>query len=75
MKFSLIICTYMRPKPLLDLLESVRLQTLYPDEILIVDGSKNVETQVALNQHSFAKLKYFLVEDANRGLTKQRNYG
>ena len=75
MKFSLIICTYMRPKPLFDLLESVRLQTLYPDEILIVDGSKNVETQVALNQHSFAKLKYFLVEDANRGLTKQRNYG
>jgi len=75
MKFSLIICTYMRPKPLLDLLESVRLQTLYPDEILVVDGSKNLETQVALNQHSFPKLQYFLVDDATRGLTKQRNFG
>ena len=45
MKFTLIICTYMRPKPLQTLLQSVNTQTLYPDEILIVDGSRNEETK------------------------------
>ena len=38
MKFSLIICTYQRPKPLLQLLQSVQEQTLYPDEILIIEA-------------------------------------
>jgi len=75
MKISLIICTYMRPKPLLDLLESVRLQTMYPNEILIVDGSTNDDTQTILEQNSFNGLHYFKVDDANRGLTKQRNFG
>ncbi len=75
MKFSLIICTYMRPKPLLDLLESVRLQTVYPDEIVIVDGSKNNHTQAILEKNPFSKLFYFKVEDRDRGLTKQRNFG
>lgn len=75
MKFSLIICTYMRPQPLLKLLQSVRGQTLYPDEILIVDGSINNETEIALLQNQFKNLKYFLVDNEDRGLTKQRNFG
>jgi GT2 family glycosyltransferase len=75
MKFSLIICTYMRPKPLRDLLESVQRQTLYPDEILIADGSRNDATMQMLNSHPFEKLQYFKVPDADRGLTRQRNYG
>ena len=75
MKFSLIICTYMRPKPLFNLLESVHLQALYPDEILIIDGSKNEETQELLQQHRYKSLQYFKVNDADRGLTRQRNYG
>nr|WP_199000978.1 glycosyltransferase family 2 protein [Flavobacterium sp. ASV13] len=75
MKFSLIICTYMRPKPLLELLQSVKIQTLYPDEILIIDGSLNNESEIILSQNSFENLKYFLVDDQNRGLTKQRNFG
>ncbi|HEY0091761.1 MAG TPA: glycosyltransferase, partial [Flavobacterium sp.] len=53
MKFSLIICTYMRRDPLMVLLESVRTQTLYPDEILIIDGSKNTQTQDALGKNAF----------------------
>src|SRR6218665_1312381 len=61
MKFTLIVCTYMRPNPLLNLLNSVKLQTLYPDEILIIDGSTNNATEQMPNE--------------NRGLTKQRNYG
>jgi GT2 family glycosyltransferase len=65
----------MRPLPLLKLLQSVQRQTLYPDEILIIDGSTNDETTIALKQAHFNKLKYFLVPKESRGLTKQRNYG
>ena len=75
MKFSLIICTYMRPKPLLQLLQSVQEQSHYPDEILIIDGSINKETQQILTHNSFQNLNYFLVSKEQRGLTKQRNYG
>lgn len=75
MNFTLIICTYMRPKPLLQLLQSVQRQTLYPNEILIVDGSVNEETKIILQENSFDNLNYFLVSAVERGLTKQRNFG
>ncbi len=75
MAFSLIICTYMRPKTLLELLESISEQKLYPDEILIIDGSTNDETKVILEQYVFQNLKYFRVDKIDRGLTKQRNFG
>ena len=51
MNFTLIICTYLRPKPLLDLLQSVKVQTLYPNEILIIDGSTDNETKNSLEQN------------------------
>lgn len=75
MKFSLVICTYMRSQSLLKLLESVQHQKSYPNEILIIDGSLNKETEIVLNNNQFKNLKYFLVSDENRGLTKQRNFG
>ena len=75
MKFTLIICTYMRPKAILQLLQSVERQTIYPNEIIIVDGSLNQETATVLNQNSFKNLHYHLVMPEHRGLTKQRNYG
>jgi GT2 family glycosyltransferase len=75
MKFSLIICTYMRPKSVLQLLQSVQEQTLYPDEILIVDGSTTTETELVLKENKFPKLHYFSVPPEHRGLTRQRNYG
>lgn len=75
MKFSLIICTYMRPKPLLQLLQSVQNQTVYPNEILIIDGSLNNETEVVLKENLFENLSYFLVSSQDRGLTRQRNFG
>jgi len=75
MKFSLIICTYKRPEPLLELLQSVNNQCLYPDEILIIDGSFDNKTEIILNENQFKNLKYFFVDDQNRGLTKQRNFG
>ncbi len=75
MKCSLIICTYMRPQSLLQLLQSVQRQTLYPTEILIVDGSTNCDTEQLLQENQFNNMRYFLVSDSFRGLTKQRNYG
>ncbi len=75
MNFSLIICTYKRPKALLTLLESVELQSLYPNEIIIVDGSPDEATSEMLHQNHFDHLVYFKVNPEDRGLTKQRNYG
>jgi GT2 family glycosyltransferase len=65
----------MRPKPLLDLLKSVKEQTIYPDQIVIVDGSVNNSTQQIIQQNLFKNLDYYLVEPQYRGLTKQRNFG
>jgi len=65
----------MRPIPVLQLLQSVQEQTLYPDQILIVDGSVNDQTQRALKNVFFQNLKYYLVPNEHRGLTKQRNFG
>ncbi|MGJ8684507.1 MAG: glycosyltransferase family 2 protein [Nonlabens sp.] len=50
MKLSLIICTYMRPEPLRRLLESVLSQTQVPDEVLIIDGSTDDDTQLMLEK-------------------------
>lgn len=65
----------MRANSLLKLLQSIKKQTLYPSEILIIDGSVNKETKEILNQNNFINLYYFLVKESDRGLTKQRNFG
>lgn len=65
----------MRPQPLLQLLQSVQGQTKYPDEILIVDGSTNQDTELVLKDNQIRNLHYFAVPPEQRGLTKQRNYG
>lgn len=76
MNISLIICTYMRPVAICNLLDSVVEQTLVPDEIIIVDGSTNGKTQEALVAKNYnLPIKYFHVDKPLRGLTKQRNYG
>ena len=75
MNFSLIICTYMRSQPLLTLLKSVSKQTVYPNQILIIDGSTDTKTETVLNDNTFKNVNYFKVDETNRGLTKQRNFG
>jgi len=65
----------MRPEPLLKLLQSVQKQTRYPNEILIIDGSTNKETELVLQENQFDNLIYYLVSNESRGLTKQRNFG
>jgi|TARA_R100000501_G_C2628220_1_gene122399 GT2 family glycosyltransferase len=75
MTFSLIICTYQRPKALLSLLNSVVQQSFYPDQILIIDGSLDAATEEALSKREFPNLEYYMVAEQDRGLTRQRNYG
>jgi GT2 family glycosyltransferase len=65
----------MRAAPLIALLKSVKEQTVYPDEILIIDGSTNEKTEFNSNKNQFKNLHYFSVPPQHRGLTKQRNYG
>ena len=65
----------MRPDSLIKLLQSVKKQTIYPNEILIIDGSTNLQTEDILKKNSFENLQYFKVNQENRGLTKQRNFG
>ena len=65
----------MRPQPLLRLLNSIKTQTLSPNEILIIDGSTNIETEQILKVNPFNNLKYFKVNNDQRGLTRQRNFG
>ena len=65
----------MRPQSVLQLLQSVQQQTVYPNEILIIDGSTNQETELLLEENQFQHLHYFAVPPDQRGLTKQRNYG
>ncbi|MAG88407.1 MAG: glycosyl transferase family 2 [Zunongwangia sp.] len=74
-KFSLIICTYQRSKALLKLLKSIEQQSVYPNQIIIVDGSINEETKVVIAENSIKNLEYYLVSNKDRGLTKQRNFG
>lgn len=73
--FTLIICTYKRAESLLRLLKSVEVQTLYPDRILIIDGSPVMETETMLKENQFKNLEYFKVAEKDRGLTRQRNFG
>ncbi len=75
MDFSLIICTYQRPDDILSLLDSVRYQTKYPYQIIVVDGSWDNETELILKNNYFPALEYFHVNKEGRGLTRQRNFG
>lgn len=76
MRISLIICTYMRPESLRKLLISVEKQVITPYEIIIVDSSTKKDTSIMLEDQNYnLNIKYYLVSDEYRGLTKQRNYG
>lgn len=74
-RFSLIICTYKRSDALERLLNAIQDQTVYPDEILIIDSSEDIETERMLIENDYLKLSYYRVEDKDKGLTRQRNYG
>lgn len=75
MDFSLIICTYKRASALSTLLNSIAIQSLRPNEILIIDGSEDDHTTKMLQNNSFKNITYYKVKESDRGLTKQRNIG
>jgi len=75
LNFNLIVCTYKRACALKKLLESVELQTLYPNKILIIDGSPDDATKNSLEDQTFKNIVYYKVQEKDRGLTKQRNFG
>ena len=75
MQFSLIICTYKRAEAIIKLLDSVALQTLYPNEIIIVDGSPDEKTLNLKLPNHYKNLLYYRVDPIDRGLTRQRNFG
>jgi GT2 family glycosyltransferase len=76
MVFSVIICTYQRPKEIIRLLNSIENQSLEPNEVIIIDGSLGEDTYLEIHKNSFRFcIKYFHVNEDFRGLTKQRNFG
>ena len=75
MFISLIICTYKRADSLNSLLKSVFVQEQIPDEIIIVDGSPDNETENLIKREYNESVLYFHVNEENRGLTRQRNFG
>jgi GT2 family glycosyltransferase len=75
MIFSLIICTYNRCFALTKLLNSIKKQTLSPHAIIIVDASDDTKTKELIIENDYKNIQYFKVENKDKGLTKQRNYG
>ena len=67
---SIIICTYKRKKWLENLLESISRQSIIPDEILIVDASKEtIEYSLPI------ELNIKIIESDRMQLTYQKNIG
>ena len=75
MKFSVVVCTYMRPVDIIKMLDSIAIQTVYPDEIIIVDASINAATKKLLTHSKYQNLHYYFVDEYIRGAAKQRNFG
>ncbi len=65
----------MRPKDILNALDSINNQTLYPTQLIVVDGSTDIKTQESIKTSNYKNLEYFLVDSTYRGAAKQRNYG
>lgn len=72
---SLIICTHNRPEAVINLLNSISKQKEIPDEVLIIDSSENDLTKTILDSCSLKGLRYFHVNEKDKGLTRQRNFG
>jgi GT2 family glycosyltransferase len=78
LKFAVIICTKNRANDLDITLNSVFLQTLLPDIILIVDDSNNDATKQMIKKYSLLspiEINYIRPTTANTGLPAARNCG
>ncbi len=70
---SIIICTKDRLEDLLKCLDSIKKQTLFPYELIIVDAStKDFQAEIKKLVHPSIRFQYL---SSPPGLTKQRNIG
>lgn len=76
---AVIVCTYCRPEPLTTLLRALRDQVRMADELIVVDGSPNEDTEAVIHSANMAgahpQIRYVQVGAKDRGLTRQRNIG
>jgi len=72
-KVSVVIPTKNRARDVIKCLESISIQTMRPDEVLIVDSGDTEELKSALKQ--FEKLKIRYIRDIKASLTKAENIG
>lgn len=74
---SVVLCTYKRPASVAQFLDSLLLQSRPPDELLVVDASRDSATSALVSDHPIVRriaVSYWRVEDPLRGLTRQRNF-
>ncbi len=73
---ALVVCTYQRPDSIAKFLDSLSAQTRPVDQLVVVDASKNADTElVVARERGFNDLSYWRVKEPLRGLTRQRNFG
>ena len=75
MKASYIICTKNRIEDLKRLFVTIEIQTLLPEEIIIVDSSDNQDTADFINSNEYSFKQRVLYFHTQPGLTLQRNFG
>ena len=74
-KISVIICTKNRIQDVIECIQSIYVQTLLPDEIVVVDGSDTQELNLEIKRHFNEKIKILYVHTTKPRLTRQRNIG
>jgi len=77
---AVVVCTYQRADSLKRFLCSLAEQTLRPDQLIIVDASRDEATELMLRAFSglvnlASEVIYMRVVGSLRGLTRQRNLG
>ena len=72
---SAIICTKDRKNDLAKLIKSLRKQTILPNELIIIDASKDKKTYELINEKCKDEKYYIKYIKSNPGLTRQRNIG
>ncbi len=77
---SVILCTRHRPASVARFLASLALQSLRPEDLLVIDASSDDATRAAVDDTAAqcivaGRVRYWKVSGQVRGLTRQRNFG
>jgi GT2 family glycosyltransferase len=77
---TVVICTYQRAASMERLIASFAGQGAAVDRFVVVDASRDAETEAVMKRHPGARklgrsVGYFRVSGGLRGLTRQRNFG